>query len=244
MQTQGVSVELPDAETTATDLLKRVAVTEPPVLLPRVLSLWPDLRVDEEDLDGAGYLLHLGAHGAEIIVRRSDPSYRRRYTIAHELGHWLINSEQCEPESSEAEERWCEDFAAALLMPREQVLNYLRVPIPRLLDRIESGPRAFRVSRMAFRVRIATVSPISVAEIDSGVQPCNISRTFISRQVGSRALKTLDIAMPLLQATNETRVLVEETNMLALRRTEGAQWLVAITPFVRRNRRKSRARAG
>ena len=81
---------LPNPEQVAQRLLNRVDVSEPPVPLVRVLSIRKELTVVEEDLDSAGYLLPLGKLGAEIIVNRNDGDARRRFTVAHELGHWVL----------------------------------------------------------------------------------------------------------------------------------------------------------
>ena len=81
---------LPDPEHTCEQVLEAVGHSAPPTDLNAVCSLWPDLEVDEEDLDKEGYLIPLGIHGAEILVRRSDPTTRKKFTLAHELGHWTL----------------------------------------------------------------------------------------------------------------------------------------------------------
>jgi Zn-dependent peptidase ImmA (M78 family) len=48
----------------------------------------PPTALSDEPL--AGYLYVIGRHGA-IFVRRNDPVQRRRFSVAHELGHYLLH---------------------------------------------------------------------------------------------------------------------------------------------------------
>jgi Zn-dependent peptidase ImmA (M78 family) len=110
--------------------------------LAREGILRPELRDDTGPLAG---FLFANAHGGYILVRGDDPLPRRRFTAAHELGHYLLHflprlgreaSEEpmiqadgaetvCEEEKApEAEgptlpemERQANRFAAELLMP-------------------------------------------------------------------------------------------------------------------------------
>jgi hypothetical protein len=90
---------------------------------------------------------------------------RRRFTIAHELGHWHLHrskadSHYCRPEdigSSRSElyqlrrlESQANRFAAALLMPE----STLRVDAPRLRFSIPALARRFGVSATAMQVRL------------------------------------------------------------------------------------------
>src|SRR5206468_6084969 len=97
--------------------------------LDRVVALWPELRVCESNLDREGYLIDLGRLGAEILVKSDDVPTRRRFTIAHELGHWILRRSEApgfaDAASHATLERWCDQFAAGLLMPKEWLLREL-----------------------------------------------------------------------------------------------------------------------
>lgn len=57
--------------------------------------------------------------GHRILVRASDSKTRKRFTVAHELGHTFFASSQDEERKySQEEEARCNVFAAALLMPK------------------------------------------------------------------------------------------------------------------------------
>jgi hypothetical protein len=63
--------------------------------------------------------------GAEWRIQLAEgQNYRRqRFTLAHEVGHLLLRTNQL---SCPEEERFCDDFAAELLLPREAVLAAAR----------------------------------------------------------------------------------------------------------------------
>src|SRR5258708_34484801 len=125
---------LPNPEQLSQRLLKKIEISDPAVKLKRILSIWHNVNVVEEDLDGSGYLLPLGRLGAEIVVNEKDPEERRRFTIAHELGHWVLGL-ICEKKFGEFKqppgvpratlEKWCDAFATSLLMPSPLVSSWL-----------------------------------------------------------------------------------------------------------------------
>jgi hypothetical protein len=87
------------------------------------ISLMPDLVEDGR--------LEQRSGTARILVSQRASVERRRYTIAHELGHLLL----ADPEgdviarrmrSDDDVERFCDAFAAALLLPRELIRPYRR----------------------------------------------------------------------------------------------------------------------
>lgn len=90
------------------------------------------LHVSEADLDGVSGLLY--AARRRIVLNRDDPPARKRFTLAHELGHWIC---QCQDEptvevfcraedvtldpAARSVEREANIFAAELLMPEPAV---------------------------------------------------------------------------------------------------------------------------
>lgn len=88
------------------------------------------LYVEEEGIDYSGLLLPAERR---ILVRADEPAGRRRFTVAHELGHWVcqVVEGQAAPvycravDLSEATDRALEReanvFAAELLMPEPLV---------------------------------------------------------------------------------------------------------------------------
>jgi IrrE N-terminal-like domain len=88
------------------------------------------LYVEEAEIECSGMLLPAERR---VIVRSDEPEARRRFTLAHELGHWVCQHLQgktapvyCRasdiaPEADRLLEREANVFAAELLMPEEAV---------------------------------------------------------------------------------------------------------------------------
>lgn len=119
--------------------------------------------------------------GAEITIRKSDyeannKQRRVRFTIAHEIGHWIIHEaigstraslfrspllsteEECE------EERIADLLAAELLMPLRAMRHFASHPYCHSI--IYEGLRAFNVSKLAFMRRYADTADKSVVSIN------------------------------------------------------------------------------
>ncbi len=82
----------------------------------------------------SGMLLKRAGQDPEIYVHASDSPNRRRFTCAHELGHYYKRSAAGDPEweyvehrdlltsaGNDPDEIYANKFAASLLMPREEV---------------------------------------------------------------------------------------------------------------------------
>ena len=141
---------LPDPSALAVDVLRQSTHGGPPARLDRVVRLWPGLQVSEDAINNSGYLVDLGIRGGQIIIRSSDRVERRRYTLAHEIGHWILNL-QAMSATGASVERWCDTFAANLLMPTSWVRGDLaKAERSSVLDLILQGPRRYEVSHQAF----------------------------------------------------------------------------------------------
>jgi Zn-dependent peptidase ImmA (M78 family) len=94
-----------------------------------LLGLWID---EAEDLQCSGLLLPAERR---IVLNAKEPASRKRFTLAHELGHWICQvvegrsapvfcrDSDFAPEVDRAREREANVFAAELLMPVEAVRN-------------------------------------------------------------------------------------------------------------------------
>lgn len=82
-----------------------------------------------------------------IIIRLANgaPERRKRFTMAHEIGHLILASptevlvaRRSRPEEPDSIERFCDRFAAALLMPRSQLAWEARslTPTMRAVDHL------------------------------------------------------------------------------------------------------------
>lgn len=160
---------LPNAERAADQFRGILGPSKLPVDPWEVADVLGGIEILEMELDGDGHYVDLGFAGAQIFLKKSAPPARKRFTLAHELGHhFLLSHSQTSGlgKRNFQVEKWCNGFAAALLMPRKQVLESLRgAKKSGLVKAIADGPRNFGVSVSAFRSRVAEVSPVSIIGI-------------------------------------------------------------------------------
>lgn len=159
------TAERPSVDVLVAAILDASHQTFAPVDLSAVCALWDGLNTTVEDLDGPGYLIDLGLGGGEILLRRADPAPRRRFTWAHEIGHWIL-AENCwdsptsdelareDPEPMRGIERWCDRFAGALLMPSPWIQLSETTPGEAVLRTSLQAARRFQVSQTAALTRV------------------------------------------------------------------------------------------
>lgn len=158
-----------------------------------VTRVWENLSILEQSIDGPGYLLPLGKLGAEIIVRQEDPIERRRFTIAHEVGHWVLGI-TCEQKTGEFRqptglrsdliEKWCDAFAASFLIPRNRLIDYFTgVDDSVLIRHLLNAPKRFRVSEEAMFLRTHEVLGTRIAYLQCDSISPRITRSFVPREL-------------------------------------------------------------
>jgi hypothetical protein len=153
-----VSHSIADIRRQAARLLQTAGVTREPVSLRDVVS-----AINLEVVRAAGEPFFCEAalepvgDGHRIVLHGPSSERRRRFPIAHAIGHFVLHPHRLAPQRGgggnaawQAQEREADQFAAELLMPeslvREAVL--LRGPdADRLADR-------FDVSRKAMQTRL------------------------------------------------------------------------------------------
>jgi hypothetical protein len=147
-----------DIRSQAARLLTMAGVTREPVSLRDVVSAL-NLEVVQTARDpfmSEAALEPLG-DGYAIVLHGDSGERRRRFTIAHEIGHFMLHPPRARMERggrvSEAgrlEEREADSFAAELLMPEplvRQAVHEQGADVSRLADR-------FLVSKAAMQLRL------------------------------------------------------------------------------------------
>jgi Zn-dependent peptidase ImmA (M78 family) len=129
---------------------------EVPVPVEDIAADLVGLLVEEEEIACSGYLLPARRL---VVLNASEPRVRRRFTLAHELGHWVCQVMAgrsapvfCRPlDLSEATDRALEReanvFAAELLMPEPLVRS-------RFAGSVADCAAAFAVSGEAMHWRL------------------------------------------------------------------------------------------
>jgi hypothetical protein len=126
----------------ATQVLRDLGLSsEPPIDVDLVARRLGVVEITDALLVEDGRLEREGAQ-TRILIRRGVRTGRRRFTVAHELAHLLLAEDTGDLVARRArlavdgEERFCDQFAAALLLPRD----WLR-------SRYEGKPRRLAVVR-------------------------------------------------------------------------------------------------
>lgn len=149
----------------ANQLIERAGVMRPPVDVARLAAHCGALVIQHPLPDALSGLVFAVGTGAVIGVNQEHHPNRQRFSIAHELGHFLLSHHEADGSSSAgfhldladttppgydwAHERAANDFAADLLMPRRFVqIEFERDPHPSRLA------KTFEVSEIAMGYRL------------------------------------------------------------------------------------------
>lgn len=143
-------------------LLQELGVTEPSEIDLEAIAFYVNARVRYAPLDGCEARI-VGTTDRAIITINQDSQWRRkRFSIAHELGHWHHHRGRCltcrveeyRPRTTVSPERSADGYAADLLMP-----SYLFRPMARSQRKlnfaaIKALADAFDVSQTATAIRL------------------------------------------------------------------------------------------
>ena len=160
-------------ETRARELLKSLSIKRPPVDVVGVAKKLR-VRIEQADLSDecSGVLVRRGS-AAVIGVQFAHHPNRQRFTVAHELGHFLLHKGGTYVDKgttlrfrnlqsgsgTQKEEREANHFAAALLMPAEWVqAEFERHPFDLADDsQLQELCRTFGVSAQAMSYRLTNL---------------------------------------------------------------------------------------
>ena len=139
-------------------LYQHIDLTKPPVELPSILKA-VDISVQAADLGGSalGYSVQMNERPL-IIVDRGLSLARKRFTIAHELGHCIMHpgrGQLARTERTGRLERQADIFAATLLMPEPMVRSWWdRCRRRGFEEAVRQMAWDFQVSRRAMEIRL------------------------------------------------------------------------------------------
>lgn len=139
-------------------------VPHPPLALEILAEKVGVAAIVYEDMPFSGELRP--AKGSYVVACSAhlSPS-RRRFTIAHELSHAILekSGRNC-PRTGPELERLCDMIATEMLLPREAFLNH--VPPGPTIDSIFQVARIFETSVAATALRFAELLGVSVFEAE------------------------------------------------------------------------------
>jgi len=123
-------------------------------------------RLEAADIAGSGELRR-DAQGLAIVYSRYLSQPRRRFTIAHELGHVVMESTgQHAPRNGREVERLCDMLATEILMPRDVFEK--RLPLNLSMEEVFGIAREFQTSLSTTAIRCAELAGVSVFGAESG----------------------------------------------------------------------------
>jgi len=115
-------------------LFQRLDVSpQPPIDLDALATQMGISEVREADMAEDGRLEHDGRRGT-VYLRQGLGRGRRRFTLAHELAHWVLahpgspSTAYRRVGSGDDEERLCDEIAAALLLPNQWTRRFQSRP--------------------------------------------------------------------------------------------------------------------
>jgi Zn-dependent peptidase ImmA (M78 family) len=171
-----------DIERAARRLLEENNVTRAPVPVEQLASaLKIDVRYSEGADDVSGALIR-ETDSVVIAVNSAQHENRQRFTIDHELGHFLLHRgtklhfdddfridyrDATSSDATNREEIEANGFAAALLMPQRILMrDWLRLaPDDKAIpDTIRALATRYRVSQRAMELRLVNLGLISPVE--------------------------------------------------------------------------------
>lgn len=131
-----ISSEIADFDEITIMLRKKMGLEEQPIEdMLEIIELMGIVAVkfgyDEDKVDAFSALIELnGKSYFSIVTGNSRSFYRQQFSLAHELGHWILhngyNPEELTKDEYKLMEKEANDFASAFLLPREEFGNDLR----------------------------------------------------------------------------------------------------------------------
>ena len=159
----------------ADDLLQTLGVKEPEQIDLNAIAFFCGADVRERTLDGCDARIIGAGDRAIITIDENSNEYRKRFSIGHELGHWLADrgriSFTCRQSDFQNfhgngldKEAMANRFAAELLMPKAMFRNAAN-GLSITFDSVKLLAKQFRTSLTATAIRI----------VELGSYPCLVT---------------------------------------------------------------------
>ncbi|MGW8185569.1 MAG: ImmA/IrrE family metallo-endopeptidase [Candidatus Moraniibacteriota bacterium] len=166
-------------EKRASQVLNNFSIKQPPILLDKILSVYNITLGEAPSDEYSGFLIR--KNGSALIgINSNDTFARQRFTIAHELAHFLlektkdtfvdehskINHRSYSHENGkERNEVMADKFAASLLMPRNFLKrDFMRIEIKGIFQEndLEYLAEKYVVSKEAMKYRLVNLGLIKL----------------------------------------------------------------------------------
>jgi predicted transcriptional regulator len=138
------------------------------------LTVWEDDELPEGVSGKICQDENSGPAGYSIVVRASDPYVRRRFTVAHEIAHFVLHRDRIGSSLTDdamyrsglstREEVEANRLAADILMPRSLVIEHIKL----WGTDAEVLAKLFNVSEAAMRIRLSSLASPQPALFTAG----------------------------------------------------------------------------
>jgi len=194
----------------------------PPTDLEAAAAKAKVTQIIADDLPVSGELRRNGKH-LTIVYSDCLSEARRRFTIAHELAHAILEHTMARaPRKGDELERLCDMLASEIVMPRD-LFQSLATEEPSLLNLLKLA-QLFKTSLSATGIRYAKLKGVSVFYID------NETVTWGSGVVRKGPMSSLDFGLKL--ALEESKELQRISTRLSLDKpTWSGEWKLEYHAF-------------
>jgi Zn-dependent peptidase ImmA (M78 family) len=209
----------------ASELLDQVRC--PPTDLETICEKLHVKTRDSHELIGSGALIKQG-ESLQILCAPDLSQERRRFTIAHELGHVVLARRGEKPVRQSRElERLCDMFAAELLMPTATFIQAVGRVVH--VQDIPALARSFQVSLTSAAIRCAELRRVSIFEADEDriLWGSGIIRRGRTRDIDQTLFPAIAKAIAGAQGTDQVYMNIDDS----IRKCEVEYW-----PFGRSRR--------
>lgn len=155
-------------------------VLEPPV---NVYELVRNYGIDIEeqpfpsDFDNVSGFINIEDGRPTMYVNLNEPKNRRKFTVAHEFGHWLLHKEKIRKDpgmtvlyrkalgaaNDDPAEREANAFAAELLVPMEMLQKEIDKPVHELAEKFQVSTDVIGYRKVSAEHARATEKPRNAA---------------------------------------------------------------------------------
>jgi len=144
-----------------------------------------------------------------IVINSKDSIEARLFTMMHEFGHILLGETVIdipeEPLTNRNKiERWCNRFASAFLLPKENAMELFKEYKSKLTESetLESLSRKYKISKAVLLVKMLELNFISKQEFDQ----------ILSRYISNDELNILEKEKKVMRLRSDQRCLSEMGN--------------------------------
>ncbi len=214
-----------DAMRNLVDLVEEIGVL---VMVSGVVGSNSHRRLNPDEF--RGFVLE-DSYAPLILINGTDSKAAQIFTLAHELTHlWLgesaLSNERPDVLSSQSVERWCNQVAVELLMPRMEVMEEFR-KFESLSEEVQRLAKCFKVSNLVVLRRLFDSGLVTTDEYWSSVEHELSKSQEVKRASGGNFYRTLTartgkrFALALVSDTLEGNTLyLEAFRLLGISKTK------------------------